>query len=79
MAVMAEETKSKSSDDYGARSKSSKGSVTTGGSKSMLSRESATQKAKQKKKSVRFHDIQIRDYERTVGDNPSCSSGPPIA
>ncbi|CAJ1946310.1 unnamed protein product [Cylindrotheca closterium] len=31
-----------------------------------------------KRKSVRFTDIQIRDYERTVGDNPSCSSGPPI-
>jgi hypothetical protein len=30
-------------------------------------------------KSVRFNEIHIRDYERTVGDNPSCSSGPPIA
>lgn len=29
-------------------------------------------------KSVRFNEIHIRDYERTVGDNPSCSSGPPI-
>lgn len=29
-------------------------------------------------KNVRFSDIYIRDYERSVGDNPSCSSGPPI-
>lgn len=28
---------------------------------------------------IRFKDIQIREYARTVGDNPSCSSGPPIA
>jgi hypothetical protein len=27
---------------------------------------------------VRFHDIHIRDYERVVGDNPSCSAGPPV-
>jgi hypothetical protein len=29
-------------------------------------------------KVVRFHDIHIRDYERVVGDNPSCSAGPPV-
>ena len=29
--------------------------------------------------SVRFDRIQIRKYERTLGDNPSCSSGPPIS
>jgi hypothetical protein len=28
--------------------------------------------------SVVFKDIRIREYERSVGDNPSCSSGPPI-
>ena len=33
---------------------------------------------KNKKKSVKFHEIHIRDYERTISDNPSCSSGPPI-
>lgn len=29
-------------------------------------------------KHVRFNAILIRDYERVVGDNPSCTSGPPI-
>jgi hypothetical protein len=29
-------------------------------------------------KGVRFHNIHIRDYERVVGDNPSCSAGPPV-
>lgn len=29
-------------------------------------------------KRVRFDTIQFRDYERVVGDNPSCTSGPPV-
>lgn len=29
-------------------------------------------------KQVRFSEIHVRDYERVVGDNPSCSAGPPI-
>jgi hypothetical protein len=29
--------------------------------------------------SVLFTAIEIREYERTVGDNPSCSSGPPVS
>lgn len=29
-------------------------------------------------KRVRFNTVLIRDYERVVGDNPSCTSGPPI-
>jgi hypothetical protein len=29
-------------------------------------------------KSVDWKDVCIRQYERTVGDNPSCSSGPPL-
>lgn len=29
-------------------------------------------------KAVRFGTIGIREHERTVGDNPSCSTGPPI-
>jgi hypothetical protein len=28
--------------------------------------------------SLQFDKIRIREYSRTVGDNPSCSSGPPI-
>ena len=31
-----------------------------------------------KKKGIEFKDIEIREYGRTVGDNPSCSAGPPI-
>lgn len=31
------------------------------------------------KKKVVLKDIQIREYARTIGDNPSCSSGPPIS
>ena len=31
------------------------------------------------KKCVRFHRIQIRKYERTIGDNPSVSSGPALS
>eukprot|EP00980_Cylindrotheca_fusiformis_P007220 scaffold1525_cov142-Cylindrotheca_fusiformis.AAC.20 len=30
------------------------------------------------RKAVRFYLIYIREYERTLGDNPSCSSGPPV-
>ena len=29
--------------------------------------------------SVRFNDVKIREYYITLGDNPSCSSGPPIS
>jgi hypothetical protein len=32
-----------------------------------------------KSRSVIFTAIEIREYARTVGDNPSCSSGPPIS
>jgi hypothetical protein len=28
--------------------------------------------------SLQFKNIVIREYARTVGDNPSCSSGPPL-
>jgi hypothetical protein len=30
-------------------------------------------------KSIRFDTIERREYARTVGDNPPCSSGPPLA
>jgi hypothetical protein len=29
-------------------------------------------------KAVRFGNVSIREHERAVGDNPSCSTGPPI-
>lgn len=25
-----------------------------------------------------FHEIRIREYARALGDNPSCSAGPPV-
>jgi hypothetical protein len=30
------------------------------------------------KRSLSYNEVQIREYERVVGDNPSVSSGPPI-
>lgn len=27
---------------------------------------------------LKFDKVKIREYARTVGDNPSCSSGPPV-
>jgi len=30
-------------------------------------------------KTIKFHNIEIREYARTLGDNPSCSSGPPVS
>lgn len=32
-----------------------------------------------RRKGINLDKIEIREYERTLGDNPSCSSGPPIA
>ena len=30
------------------------------------------------RRGLQFGNVQIREYARTVGDNPSCSSGPPV-
>jgi hypothetical protein len=30
------------------------------------------------RRGIEFKEIIIREYNRTIGDNPSCSSGPPI-
>ena len=30
-------------------------------------------------KQVSFNDVQIRDYDVTIGDHPDCSIGPPIS
>lgn len=46
--------------------------------KSILKSSSACPDAKPRH-SVKFDNIVIREYERTVGDNPSCSRGPPIS
>jgi hypothetical protein len=35
--------------------------------------------SKKKKRNVTFGRIHIREYERVLGDNPSCSIGPPIS
>jgi hypothetical protein len=29
-------------------------------------------------KCVSFREVKVREYERIIGDNPSCTSGPPI-
>jgi len=64
----------------GGRPKSSMESPGTGVIKSSVARNTRTPDfgGGPAQKSVRFHGIEIRDYERVVGDNPSCSSGPPI-
>ena len=31
------------------------------------------------KTSVSFHSVEVREYDRTVGDHPSCRSGPPVS
>lgn len=31
------------------------------------------------KRNVSFHSVDVREYDRTVGDNPACRSGPPIS
>lgn len=33
----------------------------------------------EERRNIQFKDLLIREYARTVGDNPSCSSGPPIS
>jgi len=37
------------------------------------------ERKEKKKERINFKNIEIREYARTVGDNPSCSSGPPIS
>lgn len=34
---------------------------------------------RQQRRGVRFSDIYIREYAITLGDNPSCTSGPPVS
>jgi hypothetical protein len=42
---------------------------------SMYGSESGSRNGEQK---LQFKSVVIREYARTVGDNPSCSSGPPV-
>lgn len=46
-----------------------------GALKSCLSSSSISCSAKSLKKSVSFHQVEIREYERIVGDNPAVSAG----
>ena len=39
---------------------------------------STWESSNQDPKTVGWNEIHIREYARTVGDNPSCSSGPPL-
>ena len=34
---------------------------------------------KMRRNSVSFRSVDVREYDRTVGDNPSCRSGPPVS
>jgi hypothetical protein len=57
--------------------KSDRGSPSQGSERSSPSKTSQREEANHRRR-VRFDKIQIRDYERVVGDNPSCTIGPPI-
>jgi hypothetical protein len=63
------------SSDRGSR-KSDHGASSPGSERSSTSFPSQPGAANTKR--VRFDAVQIRDYERVVGDNPSCTTGPPI-
>ena len=38
----------------------------------------ASSSANYKKSTVRFNHVDVREYAVTIGDNPSCSIGPPV-
>lgn len=42
-------------------------------------KESTSDESETETKRVVLKDIRIREYARTIGDNPSCSSGPPMS
>jgi hypothetical protein len=35
--------------------------------------------SRSEKRNINWKEVNVRRYERIVGDNPSCSSGPPLA
>ena len=48
--------------------------------KSILKRDdSSCGSSSSSKTSVYFHSVEVREYDRTVGDHPSCRSGPPVS
>jgi hypothetical protein len=62
---------------FASGSSASSGAVSRNSSARASQRGERSERAQQEK-AVRFSEIHIRDYERVVGDNPSCSTGPPI-
>ena len=40
---------------------------------------SSSSRGKKMKRSVSFVSVDVREYDRTIGDNPSCRSGPPLS
>ena len=38
-----------------------------------------TKGRKPQEKNVQFHSVEVREYSQCVGDNPCCSSGPPVS
>lgn len=48
-------------------------------SKNLVEIHEETKEERRPRYSVEFDKIEIREYERVVGDNPSCSKGPPVS
>ena len=64
----------KSSDSIASSSASSVFEVDSSGHSSSTS----SSRRSSSSNSVRFHNVKIREYGVVLGDNPSCSQGPPI-
>lgn len=43
------------------------------------SRNSASSSGPRMRRNVSFHSVDVREYDRIIGDNPSCRSGPPLS
>ena len=59
--------------------KESKSSDDKGLPKSCLKKETLTRATRRRKRSIKFGNVEVRFYGRTLGDNPACPSGPPIS
>lgn len=51
----------------------------SGGGSCDVSSSSSTETTPSVKMSVAFSTVEVREYPRTLGDNPSCTCGPPIS